>query len=66
MLYLLVGKIPWRRKGQHTPVFLLQKSHRQMSLVGYSPWVLKEFGMTQLTKQQQQWGNYPGDDIAIL
>ena len=66
MLCLWVGKIPWRRKGQPTPVFLLQKSHRQMSLVGYSPWVLKEFGMTQLTKQQQQWGNYPGDDIAIL
>ena len=32
-----VGKIPWRRKWQPTPVFLLGKSHGQRSLVGYSP-----------------------------
>ena len=29
-----VGKIPWRRKWQPTPVFLLGKSHGQRSLVG--------------------------------
>ena len=28
----------WRRKWQPTPVFLPGKSHRQRSLVGYSPW----------------------------
>ena len=33
-----VVKIPWRRKWQPTPVFLPGKSHRQRSLVGYSPW----------------------------
>ena len=33
-----VGKIPWRRKWQPTPVFLPGKSHEQRSLVGYSPW----------------------------
>ena len=33
-----VGKIPWRRKWQPTPVFLPGKSHGQKSLVGYSPW----------------------------
>ena len=32
-----VGKIPWRRKRQPTPVFLPGKSHAQRSLVGYSP-----------------------------
>ena len=32
------GKIPWRRAGQPTPVFLPGESHGQMSLVGYSPW----------------------------
>ena len=32
-----VGKIPWRRKLQPTPIFLPGKS-RQNSLVGYSPW----------------------------
>ena len=32
---LWVGKIPWRRKWQPTPVFLPGKSHGQRSLVGY-------------------------------
>ena len=31
-----VGKIPWRRKWQPTPVFLPEKSHGQRSLVGYN------------------------------
>ena len=31
-----VGKLPWRRKWQSTPVFLPGKSHGQRSLVGYS------------------------------
>ena len=34
----MVGKIPWRRKWQPTPVFLPGEFHRQRSLVGYSPW----------------------------
>ena len=29
-----VGKIPWRRKRQPTPVFLPGESHGQRSLVG--------------------------------
>jgi len=32
-----IGKIPWRRAWQPTPVFLPGKSHGQRSLVGYSP-----------------------------
>ena len=36
-----VGKIPWRRKWQPTPVFLPGESHGQRSLVGYSPWSLR-------------------------
>ena len=32
-----VGKIPWRRAWQPTPVFLPRESHEQRSLVGYSP-----------------------------
>ena len=35
----LVGKISWRRKWQPTPIFLPGKPHRQVSLVGGSPWV---------------------------
>ena len=33
-----VGKIPWRRKWQPTPVLLPGKFHGLRSLVGYSPW----------------------------
>ena len=32
-----IRKIPWRRKGQPTPVFLFGKFHGQRSLEGYSP-----------------------------
>ena len=42
-----IGKIPWRRKRQPTPVFLPGKFHGQRSLVGYSPWGRKELGMTE-------------------
>ena len=36
-----VGKIPWRRAWQSTPVFLPGESHGQRNLVGYSPQVAK-------------------------
>ena len=42
-----VGKIPWRRKWQSTPVFLPEKSHGRRSLVGYSPWGHKESDTTE-------------------
>ena len=32
-----IGKIPWRRAQQPTPLFLSRESHRQRSLSGYSP-----------------------------
>ena len=44
-----VGKIPWRRKWELSPVFLPEKSCGQKSLVGYSPQGLKESGMTAHT-----------------
>ena len=44
-----VGKIPWRRKWQPTPVFLPGKSHGQRNLTGYSPWGHKESDMTEHT-----------------
>ena len=31
-----VGKIPWRRAWQPTPVFLPGESHEQRSLAGYN------------------------------
>ena len=51
----MVGKIPWRREWQPTPVFLARESYGQRRLVGYSPWGLKESDMTeQLTLSQKQ------------
>ena len=32
-----VGKVPWSRKWQPTPVFLPGKFHGHRSLTGYSP-----------------------------
>ena len=40
------GRCPGERKWQPTPVFLPGKSHGQRGLVGYSPRVAKESGMT--------------------
>ena len=42
-----VGKIPWRRKWQVTPVFLPGKSYGQRSLVGYSPRSCKKSDTTE-------------------
>ena len=53
-----VGKIPWRRKWQPTPIFLPGKSHRQRSLVGYNPWGWRRVGHNLATKQQQHKGAY--------
>ena len=48
-----VGKIPWRRKWQSTPVFLPGESHGQRSLVGYSSWGHKELDRTEHTCSQE-------------
>ena len=42
-----VGKIPWRRKWQPTPVFLTGKSYGQRSLAGDCPWGHKKSDMTE-------------------
>ena len=43
----MVGKIPWRRKWQPTPVFLPGESRGQRSLRGYSPWGCKKSDTTE-------------------
>ena len=43
----LVGKIPWRRKWQYTPVFLPGESPGWRSLVGYSPQGRKQSETTE-------------------
>ena len=42
-----VGKLPWRRTWQLTPVFLPGESHGHRSLAGYSSWDRKS--QTQLS-----------------
>ena len=42
-----VGKIPWRRKWQPTPVLLPGESHGGRSLIGYSPRGHKESDTTE-------------------
>ena len=42
-----VGKIPWRKAGQPTPVVLAGESHGRRSLAGYSPWGHKESATTE-------------------
>ena len=59
-----MGKIPWRRKWQPTPVFLPEKSRRQRSLVGYIPRGHKELdsiyhwlkNRDNNTKNRRPWG----------
>ena len=41
-----VRKIPWNKKWQPTPGFLLGKLHGQRSLEGCSPWGCRESDMT--------------------
>ena len=54
-----IGKIPWRRKWQPTPVFLPGKFYRQRSLAGYSPWRLRvrhdQSNWTHMTSKQTIW-----------
>ena len=42
-----VRKIPWEKKWQPTPPFLLGESHGQRSLADCSPWGHKESDMTE-------------------
>ena len=45
-----VGKIPWRRARQPSPVLLPRESHGQRSLVGYSPQGHRESDLTEVTE----------------
>ena len=46
-----VGKIPWRKAWQPTPVFLLGECHAQRNLAGYSPGCRKKSDTTEATEQ---------------
>ena len=46
-VYPWVGKIPWRREWQPTPVFLPREFHGQRTLAGNSPQAHKESDTTE-------------------
>ena len=54
-----VGKIPWRRKWQSTPVFLPGKFHGQNSLEGHNPWGHKESDTTEHAPHAMQYSICP-------
>ena len=60
-----VGKIPWRREWQPTPVFLPGESHGQRSLAGYCPWVRKESDMTEHSGAQRKVESMKYENIKI-
>ena len=54
-VWSLGWEVPWRRKWQSIPVLLPGKSHGQRSLVGYSPWGLKESDTTERSSSPILW-----------
>ena len=58
-----VGKSPWRRKWQPTPVFLPGKSHGWRSLGSYSPRGHKDSDMTERLNNSN---NIPCIDLCDL
>ena len=45
-----LGRFPWKRAWQPTPVFLPGEPHGQRSRVGYSPWGCKKLNRTEGTE----------------
>ena len=62
------GKVPWRRAGHSTPVFLPGEFHGQRSLVRYSPWGCKS--QTRLSDlhfiSKGFQGLRPGKDLVFI
>ena len=52
-----LGRFPWRRKWQPTPLFLPGKSYGQRNMVGYSPNGRKESDMTEVTEHIHTYRN---------
>ena len=56
-----LGRFPWRRAWQPTPIFLPGESHGQRSLVCYNPWSRKVSDLTEATWHAHR-GYRPGGD----
>ena len=63
--YPCIGKMPWRRKWQPTPVlFLPGEFHGQRGLVDYSPWGHKESDMTEQLIMHKNINTYKGKQMT--
>ena len=54
-VWSLCWEDPWRRQWHPTAVFLLGQSRGQRSLLGYSPWGLKESDATEQLTHTKEW-----------
>ena len=61
-----VGKIPWRRAWQPTPLFLPGESHGQRSLVGYSQQGCKESDKTEQLTLSLSGIKYGASQVALV
>ena len=61
-----VGKIPWRRAWQPTPVFLPGESHVQRSLAGYGPWGGTESDMTERLSTHVRKPCCPSESMSTI
>ena len=71
-----VGKNPWSRKCQPTPIFLPVKFHGQKSLAGYSPWGRKDRArlsmgthyslLLPLTRSMNKIARFVFNDVALV
>ena len=61
-----VGKIPWRRKWQPTPVFLPGGSHGQRSLAVYSPCDCTESDSTEHARRPRQRQTLHQQEVHLM
>ena len=61
-----VGRPPWRREWQPTPVFLPGEFYGQRSLEGHSPRGCKESDMTETNMSTSTWGKRTFPNIILL
>ena len=67
ILIPVLGKIPWKRQWQPTPVFLPREFHGQRTLACYSPWGCKESDTTeQLTQRNNILGLFSKQTDKML
>ena len=60
----LVGKIPWRRAWQPTPVFLPGESHGLRTLAGYGPWGRRESDTTERLSTSASFKLWPSSRLT--